>query len=134
MQKAKVIIIGAGAAGIAAASRLAENGFKNFLILEAENRIGGRIYSTRFGGSIIDLGAQWCHGEKGNIVYQLVKDFNILEPSFNTYSNLTCSDSKGNFIDKQITDKLFDIFREITYDEDGLKKADGSYADYFIKR
>ena len=43
-----VIIIGAGAAGIAAASRLFENGFKKVTILEAENRIGGRINTTKF--------------------------------------------------------------------------------------
>ena len=43
-----VIIIGAGATGIAAASRLFENGFKKITILEAENRIGGRINTTKF--------------------------------------------------------------------------------------
>ena len=43
-----VIIIGAGAAGIAAASRLFENGFKKVTILEAEDRIGGRIHTTKF--------------------------------------------------------------------------------------
>lgn len=45
---AKILIIGAGAAGIAAACRLVENGFQNLLILEAENRIGGRINTVRF--------------------------------------------------------------------------------------
>lgn len=47
-----VIIVGAGAAGIAAASKLFENGFKNVTILEAEDRIGGRVYTTQFGKSI----------------------------------------------------------------------------------
>lgn len=45
----RIIIIGAGSAGIAAASRLFENGFKNVTILEAENRIGGRLYTTTLG-------------------------------------------------------------------------------------
>lgn len=44
----KILIIGAGAAGIAAASRLAENGFQNLLILEAEDRIGGRVNTVEF--------------------------------------------------------------------------------------
>lgn len=48
MQETKVLIIGAGAAGIAASCRLLENGFTDFLILEAEDRIGGRIWSTNF--------------------------------------------------------------------------------------
>lgn len=45
----KIIIVGAGAAGIAAASKLFENGFKHVTILEAENRIGGRLYTTKIG-------------------------------------------------------------------------------------
>lgn len=44
-----VIIVGAGASGIAAASKLFQNGFKNVKILEAENRIGGRVFTTKFG-------------------------------------------------------------------------------------
>lgn len=49
----KIIIIGAGAAGIAAATKLFENGFTNLTILEAENRIGGRLYTTKFGKYMI---------------------------------------------------------------------------------
>lgn len=48
-EQPKIVIIGAGASGIAAASKLLENGYQNVTILEAENRIGGRVYSTRFG-------------------------------------------------------------------------------------
>ena len=42
-EKKRVIIIGAGVAGIAAATRLYENGIEDIVILEAENRIGGRV-------------------------------------------------------------------------------------------
>lgn len=45
----RIIIIGAGPSGIAAASKLYENGFTNVTILEAENRIGGRVYTTKLG-------------------------------------------------------------------------------------
>ncbi|XP_015837020.2 lysine-specific histone demethylase 1A [Tribolium castaneum] len=75
-----IIIIGAGPAGIAAASKLFENSFTNLLILEAENRIGGRINSVKLGEKYVDLGAEYCHGQKGNIVYELVKDLNVLAP------------------------------------------------------
>jgi len=46
-----VIIIGAGAAGLAAAARLVENGFKpaQITILEALDRIGGRIHTVNYG-------------------------------------------------------------------------------------
>lgn len=55
---AKVIIIGAGASGLACAAKLISKGF-DVTILEAENRIGGRIHSVPFGGTVVDLGAQW---------------------------------------------------------------------------
>ena len=43
-----VIIIGAGVAGIAAAAKLFQDGFKSVTILEAENSIGGRIHTIKF--------------------------------------------------------------------------------------
>lgn len=46
---AKIIIVGSGPSGIAAATKLMENGFNNVTILEAEDRIGGRVYTTNFG-------------------------------------------------------------------------------------
>lgn len=55
-----IIIIGAGASGFAAASKLLSNGFQNVLLLEAENRIGGRIHTIPFGAGVLDIGAQWC--------------------------------------------------------------------------
>lgn len=48
-KESRIVIIGAGPAGIAAASKLLENGFENVTILEAEDRIGGRVYTTKFG-------------------------------------------------------------------------------------
>ncbi|ALC44998.1 CG7460 [Drosophila busckii] len=78
-QTARIVIIGAGAAGIAAATRLLAQGFKQVCILEAENRIGGRINTVAFGDSVVDKGAQWCHGEEGNVVYELVKQTKLLD-------------------------------------------------------
>lgn len=49
MNKSRLIIVGAGASGIAAASRLVSHGFEDFVILEAENRTGGRVHTVPFG-------------------------------------------------------------------------------------
>ena len=56
-----VIIVGAGAAGIAAARRLAAAG-RRFVLLEAENQIGGRcITDTKTFGVPYDRGAHWIY-------------------------------------------------------------------------
>lgn len=55
----KIVIVGAGPSGVAAATRLVSNGFKNVTILEAEHRIGGRVNTIPFGANVVDLGAQW---------------------------------------------------------------------------
>lgn len=68
----KIVIVGAGLSGFTAAAKLIENGFDDIVIIEAENRIGGRIHSVPFANGKIDLGAQWVHGETNNVVYDLV--------------------------------------------------------------
>ncbi|XP_001353445.4 spermine oxidase [Drosophila pseudoobscura] len=82
-ETARIVIIGAGASGIAAATRLLEQGFRNVRILEAEDRIGGRIHTIPFADNAIDLGAQWCHGEQGNVVYERVKELDLLDRTGN---------------------------------------------------
>ena len=68
----KVLIIGAGAAGLYAGYTLHKQGI-DFTILEASNRIGGRLGKREdFADFPIDLGAQWLHGKK-SIAGKLVK-------------------------------------------------------------
>ena len=53
-----VIVVGAGLSGLVCARRLREAG-KSVVVLEARDRIGGRMHSIPFAGTTIDLGAQW---------------------------------------------------------------------------
>lgn len=131
---AEAIIIGAGAAGIAAACRLYQEGITDVLVLEAENRIGGRVHSVEFGGRIVDLGAQWCHGEEDNIVYQMVKDLNVLGDSFNNYQDNTYYESSGKLIDKSISDQLFKIAFEISENHDDAVDCERPFGEYFTER
>ena len=57
---ADVLILGAGMAGVAAARTLHVNGITNYIVLEANAKIGGRIRRDNTKG--IELGANWIHG------------------------------------------------------------------------
>ncbi|KAL5078079.1 hypothetical protein RYX36_017063 [Vicia faba] len=87
--RSSVIIIGAGISGISAAKVLAENGVEDILILEASDRIGGRIRKECFGGVSVELGAGWIAGVGGretNPVWELAVEHN-LRTCFSDYSN-----------------------------------------------
>src|SRR6478672_7581825 len=58
-----VVVVGAGAAGVAAARELRENGLR-VIVLEARRRVGGRIYTRRDprASMPIELGAEFLHG------------------------------------------------------------------------
>jgi glycine/D-amino acid oxidase-like deaminating enzyme len=69
-----VVIIGAGAAGIAAARRLIANG-RRVAVLEASSRIGGRcITDTQTFGVPFDRGAHWIHIPETNPVLHLGRE------------------------------------------------------------
>jgi monoamine oxidase len=59
-----ILVIGAGAAGLAAAAELARAG-RSVLVLEARSRVGGRCYTRRMAGLAVpvELGAEFIHGE-----------------------------------------------------------------------
>jgi len=68
----EVVIIGAGAAGLAAARALVDGG-RRVCVLEARDRIGGRVCSVRVPGGpmAVELGAEFIHGER-NAVWDVV--------------------------------------------------------------
>lgn len=61
MQEFDTIVIGAGVAGLTAARLLAAEG-RRVVVLEARERVGGRVWSDRTGGFVTDRGASWIHG------------------------------------------------------------------------
>jgi monoamine oxidase len=65
MHEVDVVIIGAGAAGVAAASRLATSALR-VLVLEARDRIGGRAWTINSYGFPLDLGCGWLHSADEN--------------------------------------------------------------------
>lgn len=77
-KKPKVIIIGAGFAGLAAALQLHKKNIE-FVILEARNRIGGRVFSHTIDPAenlVIELGAEWV-GNSHARVRELCDEFSL---------------------------------------------------------
>lgn len=73
-----IAIVGAGAAGLAAAQELRRRGFMNLSIFEARNRIGGRVHTLAADdGTPYELGAGWVHGHTDNSIYSLMKERNF---------------------------------------------------------
>jgi monoamine oxidase len=99
---ADVLVIGAGIAGLRAAEVLVANG-RRVIVLEARDRLGGRIYTDRSWGVPVELGASWIHGVENNPIAALAA-------------------AKG--ITTQATD-----YESIMYGADGQRLGDGALDD-----
>ena len=64
-KRRKVVVVGAGMAGLGAARVLREAGCR-VVVVEARDRIGGRVHTVERFGTRIDLGAAWIHDSRGN--------------------------------------------------------------------
>lgn len=75
------LIVGAGIAGLTAARILAGQG-QRVVVLEARDRVGGRVWTSRSDGEIVDFGASWIHGVDGNPVADVARAFGMRTVEF----------------------------------------------------
>lgn len=71
-----VVVIGAGAAGLAAAHELKRRR-KTFVILEARDRVGGRIFTDRSLGAPYDAGAFYLHWAEKNPLTRIAREVGV---------------------------------------------------------
>ena len=76
MEHLDTIVVGAGVAGLTAARLLAKAG-RSVVVLEARDRVGGRVYTDRTDGLVTDLGASWIHGVTDNPVAAAAEAFGL---------------------------------------------------------
>lgn len=69
---AAVLVIGAGMAGLAAARALHDAGWP-VRVIEARDRIGGRVRTERAWGTTLELGASWIHGTTDNPLVEIAR-------------------------------------------------------------
>ncbi|OBI85089.1 monoamine oxidase [Mycobacterium sp. 1245805.9] len=67
-----VLVVGAGMAGLSAARSLADAGWP-VRVIEARDRIGGRVYTDRGWGTPLEMGASWIHGTTDNPAMELAQ-------------------------------------------------------------
>lgn len=76
MTHAGTLVVGAGVSGLTAARLLSDAG-QTVIVLEARDRLGGRVYTERTTGRVTDLGASWVHGVTDNPLADLVQGWSM---------------------------------------------------------
>lgn len=133
MSQAEIVIVGAGIAGLAAASRLQAAGHQ-VVVVEARDRIGGRIHTDRTWATPVELGATWVHGIDGNPLMELVQQFN-LKTRTTDYENHWLYNTKGKLVKDGDQDELEDQLDDVLEELDQLRADmdEGDEADLSLE-
>ena len=78
-----VIVVGAGLAGLSAARRLVASG-REVVVLEARDRVGGRVRGGELAGHPVEVGGTWL-GEGHAMMYALVEELGL--STFRTWND-----------------------------------------------
>jgi len=109
MELVETIVIGAGIAGLAAASYLSKHNHA-VTVLEARNRYGGRIWTENQWGIPLAKGAHWIHGADHNPMMELAKEFASPLFQFNSDALYYMFTPEGKRIPKDIIKKFNEAF------------------------
>ncbi|XP_076070045.1 uncharacterized protein LOC143041837 isoform X2 [Oratosquilla oratoria] len=132
----QVCIIGAGAAGLAACNRLVRNGVRDVLLIEAQDRIGGRIHTVKYGPHVLEFGAHWIHGEDGNVVYGIATQLDQVEDEANSLQSGVGQpifvQPNGDLVDQSTVDKFRAAMARIKeHSQKHFEVCHQSVGDYF---
>ena len=67
-----VVVVGAGATGLTIATDLEKAGFST-IVVEARDRIGGRLRTETIGGAVLELGGQWVSPDQTALIATLAE-------------------------------------------------------------
>lgn len=126
-RKTKVAVLGAGVAGITAAQALSNASITDFVIVDRNNYIGGRVAHTEFGDKgdgtpyVVEYGANWVQGLGSpggpeNPIWTLAKKYNITN-TYSNYSSILTYDETGANDFSGLLDDFDDLY------DDGVSDA-----------
>ena len=90
-----VVVVGAGIAGLTAAAELSTRGHR-VRVLEARDRVGGRVWTETVDGQAVDLGAQWLEGTNGNPLVELCERYGVEHVSWDDV--FAVADARGQVV------------------------------------
>lgn len=105
----KIIIIGAGISGLAAAKKLKTAGF-TVVVLESQEKIGGRLRTDRSIGIAFDEGASWIHGPKGGNPITAIASQAGASTYLTDDESLRIYDQSGKEYNTDLLDTEYDLF------------------------
>ena len=73
----KILILGAGMSGVAAAKKIQELGYTKFEIIEGSSRVGGRVFHLTMGNTVVEMGPMVVHAASDNPVLQLINKYHV---------------------------------------------------------
>lgn len=120
-----ILIIGAGVSAMRAKTRLAEvDPSLKVTLVEANNRVGGRVETVSFAGELIPNGPQWL--DPGNAIYDLIVDFgvrivddNFFDVAGYEYSQCSVDDDRRLLLTKEngVADRIRELLQHLESDE-----------------
>jgi polyamine oxidase len=130
-----VIIIGAGMCGVSAAKELNANGITNYLILEAQDVVGGRMKQGKIGGVHVELGANFVEGLGGkmqNPIEPIVRKLNLTTYKVDFEDGPVYRDDGSLLPDKENPQDKFDAAMEAASEQSIIASKKGA-ADVSIR-
>jgi monoamine oxidase len=126
-ERGKVLVVGAGMAGLAAARELEARGV-DAIVLEARSRVGGRVWTDRSRPEApLDLGASWIQGSRGNPLTELARKQGV--KTARPGDEIALYDASGNRLSKlqkkQIDARFKKLMAEVEAEQERGGGRDG---------